>query len=89
MTTVNGLARERACASGTSALGEGRILAPQIVSGADAILVTILVRQRPGAQECQGNPDFPLAIVLPEALGERDLLDGSEIPPRDATVVPD
>jgi hypothetical protein len=83
-TTVPALIRERACASGRSP--EGRVIAPTVFSSADAVLVSVFVRQPAGAQDCPGNPAFPLVITLPEPLGDRRLLDGSEVPPRDATV---
>ena len=83
-TTISALIRERACASGRSP--EGRVIAPTIFSSEDAVLVSVFVRQPAGAQDCPGNPEFPLEITLPEPLGDRRLLDGSELPPRDASV---
>lgn len=83
-TTIPALIVERACASGKSP--DGRLLPPQVFSSADAILVTVWVVRRPGGQDCQGNPPFAIEIELTEPLGDRKLLDGSEVPPRDATV---
>ncbi|HET9521963.1 MAG TPA: hypothetical protein VFO73_13015 [Candidatus Limnocylindrales bacterium] len=83
-TTISGLIRERACASGQSP--EGRILQPAIFSSETAFLISVFVRQPAGAQDCPGNPAVPLEIALPEPLGQRRLLDGSEVPPRDASV---
>jgi len=77
------LVRETACASGNSP--EGRILAPTIVVGADAIAVAIGIVHRPGGQDCQGNPPHPMTLVLPEPLGARALLDASQYPPRPVT----
>ena len=68
---------------------EGRILDPQVFSGQDGIVVTFWVRSPDGVQDCQGNPDIATLIQLPDPIGERKLLDDSEIPPRDASVVPD
>jgi hypothetical protein len=86
-TTVPTLIHERPCASGRSP--EGRVLEPAIFSSQDAVLITMWVRRPTGAgQDCQGNPDFPVEIKLPEPLGGRKLLDGSSIPPRDATEPP-
>ena len=82
--TISALIRERACASGRSP--EGRVIAPTIFSSEEAVLVSVFVRQPVGAQDCPGNPAFPLEITLPEPLGARRLLDGSEVPPRDASV---
>jgi hypothetical protein len=86
-TSISALIMEKVCASGMSP--EGRVLSPQIFSADDAILITIWVRRRPGGQDCQGNPVFPVAITLNEPIGDRHLLDGSEIPPRDASVPPE
>ena len=83
-TVIPALIREQACASG--ATPEGRVLPPEIYYATGAILVIVKVRHRPGGQDCQGNPAFPIEIQLAEPLGERKLLDGSEQPPRDATV---
>lgn len=77
---IHTLIVETACASGKSP--EGRILDPLIVHGADSVVIAVAVRPRPGAQDCQGNPAFPLTIVLSEPLGDRVLLDGSAFPPR-------
>ena len=85
-TTIAALARERLCAGGRTL--EGRQIDPTVFSSEDAILVTVWVRQVPGPQACPDNPAFPLEITLPEPLGERRLLDGSEIPPRDAAEPP-
>jgi hypothetical protein len=83
-TSVPALIRERACASGQSP--EGRVVDPAVFSSENAVLVTVWVRHRTGGQDCPGNPAFPMEIRLPDALGDRTLLDGSTIPPRDASV---
>jgi hypothetical protein len=86
-TVIPAQLREVACASGRSP--EGRVLDPLIFSSEDAVLVTFWVRRSPGGgQDCQGNPEFATLIQLPEPLGDRKLLDGSEVPPRDATTPP-
>jgi hypothetical protein len=84
-TTIPALIRERDCASGQSP--EGRVAGPVVFASADAFLVNIWVRIAPG--DCPSNPEFPIEISLPEPLGERQLLDGSEIPPRDASGPPE
>lgn len=84
--TIEGFIREEACAGGMSP--DGRILEPTIEYGADAIVVAFLVTKRPGEQDCPGNPAFPVQVRLAEPLGTRALLDGSEAPPRDATIQP-
>ena len=53
-----------------------------------SVTVTYSVRHKVGAQDCQGNTPFAVELKLPEPLGARMLLDGSETPPRDATTVP-
>lgn len=78
------LVTERACNSGRDA--QGRIVDPLIVLGDEAVTVTFAVRPVEGDQDCPSNPETPHLLILPEPLGERELLDGSEIPPRDATV---
>lgn len=80
---IRALIVETACASGKSP--EGRVLDPLIVYGVDSVLIGVAVLPRPGGQDCQGNPEFPLTIVLSEPLGDRVLLDGSVFPPRVVT----
>lgn len=77
------LVRETACASGQSP--EGRILAPTIVVGLDAIAVAVGIAHRPGGQDCPGNPAHPMLLTLPEPLGNRVLLDGGKYPPQPVT----
>jgi hypothetical protein len=85
-TTIPALISERACASGQPP-GD-RVVAPEVFTSADAILATVWIRKQQGGQDCQGNPAVPLEIPLGEPVGNRRLLDGSEIPPRDASVPP-
>lgn len=80
------LVSELACNSGEDA--RGRILPPQLISDADSVTVVMTVRPRGGGQDCPSNPETPFLLQLPEPLGERTLLDGSTIPPRDATLCP-
>jgi hypothetical protein len=82
-TRIAALLLERACASGRSPAG--RIEPPEIEPTDTTIVVTFRVRHREGGQDCIGNLPFPITIRLPEPLGKRILLDGSENPPRDAT----
>jgi hypothetical protein len=86
-TEIDVLVTERACNSGGDA--RGRIVEPAIIPRADAMVVVFGVVPRSGDQSCQGNPETPARLVLPEALGDRTLLDGSAVPPRDATTCPD
>ena len=80
---IHVLINERACASGQSP--EGRVLPPIIAPSQTAMTIAILVTNRPGGQDCPGNPDFALTIDLPEPLGGRTLLDGAVFPPIDVT----
>jgi hypothetical protein len=86
-TSIPALISEQTCASGHSP--EGRVVAPVVFSSPDAVLITIWIRRRTGGQDCPSNPLFPMDIPLPDALGDRKLLDGSTIPPRDATIPED
>jgi|GEM_PF-1168681 len=83
MTEIEVLVTERACNSGEDA--KGRIEEPVVTVGAESVTVVFAVRPRGGAQDCPSNPETPYVMVLDEPLGDRVLLDGSEVPPRDAT----
>jgi hypothetical protein len=86
-TSIPALIQERECASGQSP--EGRILDPTVFSSEAAVLVTFWVRlPAEGGGDCQANPLFPFEIPLGKPIGQRGLLDGSTIPPRDAAVPP-
>ena len=62
---------------------------PTITYTAESVTVTFTIVPPPGdAQDCQGNPAFPVGIELSEPLGARVLLDGGSSPPRDATITP-
>jgi hypothetical protein len=80
---IHVLINEQACASGQSP--EGRVLPPIVAPSQTAMTIVILVTQRPGGQDCPGNPDFAMTVDLPEPLGGRPLLDGAVFPPRDVT----
>jgi hypothetical protein len=86
-TEIPVLVTERACNSGEDA--RGRIVVSAIRADDDAVTVTLAVRTRGGAQSCPSNPETPFVLELEEPLGDRQLLDGSSIPARDATVCPD
>ncbi len=73
------LVEERACSSGRSA--DDRIAAPEIELKPHSIRITISVFPAPGdVQTCQGNPATPFVVVLPEPLGDRQLV-GDVLPP--------
>jgi len=83
MTEIEVLVTERACNSGEDA--SGRIEEPVVTVGAESVTVVFAVRPRGGAQTCPSNPETSDVLVLDEPLGDRVLLDGSDVPPRDAT----
>jgi photosystem II stability/assembly factor-like uncharacterized protein len=85
-TRIPGFVLEQACASGKSP--EGRVREPVVEYGADAIVVTFTITWSPGDQDCPSNPPFPVVVQLDQPLGGRALLDGSSVPPRDATREP-
>jgi hypothetical protein len=87
VTEIEILVTEMACNSGQDA--RGRILPPHLVLGEGSVLVIVTIRARGGGQDCQSNPETPFLLELPEPLGHRLLLDGSEVPPRDATTCPE
>lgn len=86
-TEVEVLVTEQACNSGGDA--RGRIVEPAIIAAADSVTVVFAVRPRDGGHDCQSNPETPFLLTLDEPLGDRSLLDGSEVPARDATICAD
>jgi hypothetical protein len=78
------LVTELACTRGQDA--RGRILPPQIFSDADSVTVVMTIRALTGVHTCIDGRATPFVLRLPEPLGERPLLDGYSIPPRDATI---
>jgi hypothetical protein len=85
-TSIQALVLEEACASGKTA--KDRLEAPLIDLSETAVTVTFGIRPLPGSQDCQGNDPFPVTFQLPEPLAERTLLDGNEVPPREAARPP-
>jgi hypothetical protein len=83
-TVLRGFVVERACASGQSP--EGRILAPDVDYGAEALTITFSIAPLPGGQDCPGNQPFGVVFELDEPVGERVIFDGSTTPARDATI---
>ena len=84
--TIHAMVLEEACASGKTPAG--RIEPPMMDFSDTAVTVTIGIRPLPGDQDCQGNAPFPLTFDLDEPLAGRTLLDGGEVPPRDASKPP-
>ena len=77
--TIDVLVAERTCASGRSPAG--RIVPAAIVYLDAHIVITFATRPLPGAQTCDPGPPAEVSLQLEERLGDRDLLDGSVIPP--------
>ncbi len=53
-----------------------RLLGPEIVETADAVLISFAAIAQYTDQECPGNPWAPVEVRLSEPLGERALRDG-------------
>jgi hypothetical protein len=87
VTEIDVLVTERACNSGADA--RGRVVRPGVILGAESVTVVFAVVPRGGDHDCPSNPETPVLLELPEPLGDRQLLDGSSVPPRDATTCPD
>ena len=85
-TTLDVLVQESACAGGRPP--DGRIVPPVIVYQPDALVVVFGTIPLPGAQDCVGAAPAKYRIALREPLGNRRLLDGGVVPPRDATKPP-
>lgn len=61
------------CNSGVT----GDVEAPEIEVKSDRVIVTFVVTPgEPGSADCQGNPEVPFRLTLPEPLGDRALADG-------------
>lgn len=87
MTEIPVLVTERACTSGSSS--EGRIVEPAVVESDSSVIVVFAVVPLEGdAFGCPSNPSTLYLLELPHPLGDRALLDGSSVPPRDAVACP-
>jgi hypothetical protein len=76
--SFDALVFEQACASGASP--EGRIVGPAVIPAEETMTVILGTRPLPGPQTCQPGPPAVFRVELPEALGDRQLLDGSTFP---------
>lgn len=66
----------------TGKLAHGRLLAPDIHLGSDQIVLRCYVEPLSGWQNRNVmNRETPVTVVLPEALGERELIDGAVYAP--------
>ncbi len=77
-TSIAVILNERECVGGIE-IGD-RLVGPQVVMTETQVFVAFAAEPPPGeAFTCQGNPDTPHRIDLPEPLGNRDLVEGLEI----------
>lgn len=77
-TSLQVLATERECASGQE-MGD-RLQEPEVVMTAEEVRIVLAAEPPPGdAFTCQGNPETPVIVELPEPLGEREVIEGYEI----------
>jgi hypothetical protein len=70
---------ERACANGEAPIG--REVLPVVVTDEDRVVVTMLVEPVTGDATCPSNPWHPTTIGLGDPLGDRQVFDGSTVPP--------
>jgi hypothetical protein len=73
------LVTELGCASGQSP--EGRVVPAAVVYLETSIIIFIATRPLAGPQTCNPGPPVRLDLELDEAIGDRQLFDGSVIPP--------
>jgi hypothetical protein len=85
-TTIHALVLEQACVGGKSP--KGRVEPPLIDLEDTAVTITFAIRRLAGEGGCIANVPFPVAITLPEPLGNRTLFDGGGVAPRNANSMP-
>jgi hypothetical protein len=83
---VHALVHEEACAGGRAPIG--RVVPPLIAYGGETVIVVFGVKPLVGDSDCPGAPPAPYTFDLRQPLGNRALLDGGVVPPRDATKPP-
>lgn len=77
-TEVEVILNERECVGGIE-IGD-RLVGPQIVMTEAQVFLAFATEPPPGdAFTCQGNPDTPYSVELPEPLGDRELVEDLEI----------
>jgi hypothetical protein len=81
-TELHVLVMEQACAGGEPAFG--RVAPPVVEYTADSLIMTVGVTPL-GSATCPGHPPTPATVILPEPLGDRELLDGGSHPPEPPT----
>lgn len=77
-TSLQVLMTERECVSGRE-IGD-RLVGPQVVMSDSRVHIAFAAEQPPGDfQDCQGNPETPYTVELPEPLGSRDVVEGTAV----------
>lgn len=77
-TTLAVLVTERECVSGME-LGD-RLLGPQLAMTQDVVRFAFAAEPPEGSGfTCPGNPEIAVTVELPEALGDREIIEGLEI----------
>jgi hypothetical protein len=74
------LAVEQGCASGRAA--DDRVEVIEVDEQPDAVTVILGIRPLPGGAECPSNPPTAVTVALSAPLGDRPVLDGTELPRR-------
>ncbi len=74
-TMLHVLLTEQTFAGGQRA--DGRVLAPDLYIDERELVLTMFVTPRPGYQSGSPNPETPVRIALPEAVGRREPIDGA------------
>lgn len=73
-TSIDVLVTRLECNSGVT----GTVDEPQVEALDGEVVITITVSPgTPVAADCQGNDEVPATVLLPEALGDRLLVDGA------------
>jgi hypothetical protein len=77
-TRVSVILQERECVSGQE-IGD-RLVGPQIVMTGTKVFVAFTAKGPEGDFfDCQGNPQVPFVVELPEPIGDRELMEGLDL----------
>lgn len=74
-TALRILVREQTFSGSQTAAG--RVLTPDLYEDEDELILTMFVKPRPGFQMRGPNPETPVRVALPHAVGSRRLIDGA------------
>jgi hypothetical protein len=77
-TVLRVLVTEQAFAGGQRA--DRRVLEPDMYAGEGELVLRMFITPRPGFQSGSPNPETPVRVALPEAVGERRPSDGAFAP---------